>query len=165
MRISDSTRLALTPCVASYRAWDISSAGTAIISQKLFSVIRVPNVDNGAGRPGAGLCFIVIVVLMSLRRQLRDFVEHPLPSPCSLLFQPGHISGRWTFGCLSSARFILCYNSDFFQKLRTCNYTTLDSLPPEWGRGGQPSCVCVGVIFAYWRWATNGFTNDCNRCP
>lgn len=52
MRISDSSSLSLSltpnsvsdsiqPCMASYRAWDISSAGTAIISQKLFSVTRV----------------------------------------------------------------------------------------------------------------------------
>lgn len=145
MRISDSTRLALTPCVASYRAWDISSAGTAIISQKLFSVTRVPNVDNGAGRPGAGLCFIVIVVLMSLRRQLRDFVEHPLshlPAPCSsnpvTLVEDGHLAVFPLLGL-------------FYVITRTFSKSCALAIIQHWtayprsGEGGVNPHVCVWV--------------------
>jgi len=135
----------------------------AIISLKLFSVACTL-----VGRPGLGLCFIVIVSLLGPCDAIvvANFVTISL-SQARIQSQPGHISGRWTFrGCGSPAKVITCYISLFPKAVPLAIIHLLCNIafwPGSvlvgfwWGL-----CVCDFRILAL---QTNGFTNDCNRCP
>jgi len=121
----------------------------AIISLKLFSVACTL-----VGRPGLGLCFIVIVSLLGPCDAIvvANFVTISL-SQARIQSQPGHISGRWTFrGCGSPAKVITCYISLFPKAVPLAIIHLLCNIA-FWpgsvlvGFGGG----CVYVIFAYWR--------------